>query len=221
MNTRLPGLTTAIGESDAAQPASPLAGLRRFLRPRAPEESCELCSATLGPEHPHLLELASGRLVCACGACAILFSNQQAPRYRRVMPRADVLRDFQLDDVQWAGIGLPIELAFFVIKSDGAVRVYYPSPGGAIESLMSVSCWEEIVAANPILKALTPEVEALLVNRTSGAREYYRVSIDECYKLIGLVRMHWRGFSGGDAWTELSRYFAALQERGKPPVERS
>ena len=57
---------------------------------------------------------------------------------------------------------------------------------------------------------LEPDVEALLVNRIGEARECYRVGIDECYKLVGLIRTHWRGLSGGQAvWDEIGRFFAA------------
>ena len=68
--------------------------------------------------------------------------------------------------------------------------------------------------ANPVLKTLEPDVEALLVNRMGGACECYRVGIDECYKLVGLIRMHWKGFSGGQAaWDEIGRFFVGLKER--------
>ena len=48
-----------------------------------------------------------------------------------------------------------------------------------------------------MLAELEPDVEALLVNRMKGERAYYRAPIDECFKLVGLIRMHWRGLSGG------------------------
>ena len=57
--------------------------------------------------------------------------------------------------------------------------------------------------ANPVLESLEPDVEALLVNRVGHAREasaaeYYIAPIDACYQLVGLIRVHWRGLSGGD-----------------------
>ena len=72
------------------------------------------------------------------------------------------------------------------------------------------------VEANPVLTELEPDVEALLVNRTNGAREYYRAPIDRCYALAGLIRTHWRGLSGGsEVWDAVSmQYFAELRERG-------
>ncbi len=55
-------------------------------------------------------------------------------------------------------------------------------------------------------------MEALLVNRVGAARDHYRVGVDECYRLVGLLRTHWRGFSGGQAvWDEIGRFFAGLK----------
>ena len=51
---------------------------------------------------------------------------------------------------------------------------------------------------NPALQEMEPDVEALLVNRIGHARgfsdpEYYIVPIDECFKLVGLIRTRWQG----------------------------
>ena len=46
---------------------------------------------------------------------------------------------------------------------------------------IAVSAWERLVADNPVLAALQPDVEALLVNRMEGAREHYRVPIDPAF----------------------------------------
>jgi hypothetical protein len=54
--------------------------------------------------------------------------------------------------------------------------------------------------------------EALLVNRIDGAREYYRVPIDRCFALVGLIRTCWRGLSGGaEAWQAIRHFFAELR----------
>jgi hypothetical protein len=43
------------------------------------------------------------------------------------------------------------------------------------------------------------------------------VSIDHCYKLVGLLRTHWRGLSGGpEAWQMIERFFAELKEKSRP-----
>jgi hypothetical protein len=192
-----------------------LASLRRFVRPRAPRERCELCDADLADEHPHLVEVASRRLACACDACAILFAGQVGTRYRRVPRRVRFLPDFRLADQSWEGLHLPIDLAFFLHSTPaGRVVALYPSPAGATESLVTLEAWEELAASNPVLREFEPDVEALLVNRMGGARECYRVGIDECYRLVGLIRIHWRGLAGGPAvWGEIAGFFAGLKER--------
>jgi hypothetical protein len=60
------------------------------------------------------------------------------------------------------------------------------------------------------------DVEALLVNRSRGAREHFLVPMDKCYSLVGLIRMHWRGFSGGkEVWEEIEQFFEELRRRSK------
>jgi hypothetical protein len=40
------------------------------------------------------------------------------------------------------------------------------------------------------------------------------VPIDECYKLVGLIRGRWRGLSGGsEVWREIAAFFAALKNK--------
>jgi Family of unknown function (DUF5947) len=197
-----------------------VAVLRQFARKRTAVEHCEMCSRELGPEHEHLVEPANRKLICACDACAILFEGQSGARYKRVQRRVLFLRDFQLTDAQWDGLKVPIEMAFF-FKSTPHRKVIalYPSPAGPTESLLSLETWVDIEQANPILSQMEADVTALLVNRVGHARdyssaEYYLVPIDECYKLVGLIRTHWRGLSGGtEVWREIGAFFAALKRR--------
>src|SRR5271168_5037546 len=113
-----------------------LTSLRRFMQSPTARERCELCAAALAADHTHLLELSTRRLACACDACGVLFSGEGAGKYRRVPRRTQLLRDFRLTDVDWEGLQLPIDLAFFV-HNTAADRIValYPSPGGATESL--------------------------------------------------------------------------------------
>jgi hypothetical protein len=49
-----------------------------------------------------------------------------------------------------------------------------------------------------------------------GARDQYLAPIDECYRLVGLIRMHWKGLSGGrEVWEHLGRFFADLNRRAR------
>jgi Family of unknown function (DUF5947) len=199
---------------------SAFATLRQFARKRTPIERCEMCSRELAPEHEHLVEPANRKLICSCDACAILFDGQSGTKYKRVPRQVRFLADFQLTDAQWDGLMVPIDMAFFFRSTPhGKVIALYPSPAGPTESLLSLETWGEIEHANPILNAMEADVTALLVNRvghgrSSAVAEYYLVPIDECYKLVGLIRTHWRGLSGGtEVWREIGALFAALKRR--------
>jgi hypothetical protein len=128
------------------------------------------------------------------------------------------LPGFRLSDARWENLHIPINLAFFFRCSPvERVVALYPSPAGPVESLLTLEAWDELEEDNPILRELEPDVEALLVNRVGEAREYYRAPIDECYKLVGLIRSNWRGLSGGaEVWQEIGRFFVGLKERSGP-----
>jgi hypothetical protein len=207
-------MKTEVG--DSRHGITPLASLRRYVPSRAvPKEHCGLCEAVIAPEHSHLIEPATRRLVCACEPCAILFDGREGTKYRRVPRGSRLLTQFVLTDELWEGLNLPINLAFFVkCTATGGVVAMYPSPAGATESLVAAEAWDALVERNPSLANFRPDVEALLVNRVSGARDCYRVGVDECFKLVGVIRSYWRGLSGGSlAWAEIDQYFQALKER--------
>ena len=202
-----------------SQKSSSFATLRRFAQKRTNLETCELCSHALPSEHQHLLELTARKLICACDACAILFSGTASPKYRRVPRQVRFLSDFQMTEGQWDGLMIPIEMAFlFSSTPHGKVVAFYPSPAGATESLLSLETWNDVVNENPMLAGMEPDVEALLVNRVGAGRgvkpQFFIVPVDECYKLVGLIRMHWRGLSGGtEVWREVGQFFADLKKR--------
>jgi hypothetical protein len=194
--------------------------LRQFAARRRPMEVCEMCSAELASTHPHLLDPAQRKLICACDACALLFSGQGDTKYKRVPRRVRLLTDFHMTDAEWNSLMIPINRAFFFKSGiDGRVIALYPSPAGATESLLSLDTWQDIARENPILTAMESDVEALLVNRVAHARgtaapEFYLLPIDECFKLVGLIRAHWRGLSGGtEVWQEIGSFFTALKAR--------
>jgi hypothetical protein len=195
--------------------------LRQFVRKRPAVECCEMCSAQLAAEHQHLIDPAARKLVCACDACAILFSSQGATKYRRVPRRIRFLPQFGMTDAQWDGLMVPIEMAFFFKgEAPGKVNAFYPGPAGATESLLSFETWDDIENENPAIREMQPEVEALLANRVGATRgvaaQYYIVPIDECYKLVGLIRLHWHGLSGGtEVWREVTKFFLSLKERAE------
>ena len=186
------------------------------------QHHCELCSVPLPAMHQHLLDLSSRQLVCSCQACTMLFSEQTA-RYCPIPRQAYTLPDFQMSEAEWESLAIPISLAFLYYDSAAAkMTAMYPGPAGATESLLSLETWEALAANNPVLRKMTPDVEALLVNRVKGQAGYYLVPIDECFKLVGLIRMYWRGLSGGsEVWQEIERFFADLNKKARALTEKS
>jgi hypothetical protein len=195
------------------------AKLRRFATVAPSQEHCELCGATIGSSHAHLLEVANRRLFCACEACDRALGESE--RFRALRPKTEVLAGFKLSDWDWEAMQLPIDLVFFFLSTpDGGPVALYPGAAGAMASAMGARAWARLASTNPVLNDMAPDVEALLINRVKGARQYYRVSIDRCHALVGLIRKHWTGISGGaEVWDQIARFFAALESPGDSNFE--
>lgn len=197
------------------RPRNWVARIQRFVRsPRVAEaEHCELCSQKIPSRHAHLVEPDKHRLLCVCQGCDMLLGDREDRKYVRVPQEARTLADFRLSDAEWDALGIPIGLAFFFYSTpDKRVVALYPGPAGPTESLLSLDAWSGLATRNPVLTDFEPDVEALLVNRINGAREYYAAPIDRCYALVGLIRTHWRGISGGEAaWQAIGGFFASLR----------
>lgn len=207
-----------------------LSALRRFAQQaqqtveqagEPAEERCELCSQPIAPRHRHLLEVASRELLCVCLPCSILFDRRQASlgQYRLIPQRRLYLEDFRLADHLWASLRIPVDVAYFVENSsEGHVVAYYPSPLGPTESALRLSAWQQIVDDNPQLEDMAPDVEALLVDRTRGARDHYLAPITDCYRLAAILRTHWRGINGGDeVWDKIEEFFRHEFQQNKAP----
>jgi hypothetical protein len=190
-----------------------------LAKPRAVHERCELCGTKIPPEHTHLLHLKTRQLACACEACGILFSDEHAARYRRVPRDVVVLNDLRLSDETWESLHIPINLAFFYRDSAaGKLVAMYPSPAGAMQSVLSMESLDQLIAENAALRNLQSDVAALLVNRVGANRDALIVPIDACFKLVGLIRSHWRGLSGGrEVWDEIEQFFNELYRRAGAP----
>ncbi len=105
----------------STQPGNWVANVLRFVRPRdvAAEDYCDLCSAPLAANHPHLVEPAKHRLLCVCRGCATLLGNRGDNRYRAVPEYARRLEDFRMTDAEW-GNGYPAScLAQRISRSRG------------------------------------------------------------------------------------------------------
>jgi hypothetical protein len=199
--------------------------LRQFRgsrRSASRAERCELCGAELIHDHPHLVQTVSRQILCACDACAVLFDGTQQSKFKRVSRNTRFLSEFEMTDAEWNSLAIPINLAFFFHSSiEGRMVALYPSPAGAVESLLPLDSWNAIVERNPKLKYLQSDIEALLINRIDRSEQgipaqYYIAPIDECYKLVSVLRSHWKGLSGGaEVWAEVDRFFDDLIARSR------
>jgi hypothetical protein len=181
-----------------------------------------MCDAPIPEPHQHVVDLSSRTLMCTCRACYLLFTAEGAElRYRAVPDRYLSFPDFRLGPGQWDELEIPVGLAFFFHNSSlGRTVAFYPGPAGATESELPLDAWSSVLAENPQLGAMRPDVEALLLRtpgRGSGEVTCHLVPIDACYELVGRLRSIWRGFDGGqDARAMIEAFFAKVAARSKP-----
>ncbi|MFR9673291.1 DUF5947 family protein [Streptomyces sp. TR06-5] len=175
-------------------------------------ERCDLCSVPVLQEHRHLLDTERDEVLCACRPCSLLFVKEAASRgHFRLMPE----RRVRVEPVPTKALGVPVGLAYFVPRRAGGVTAHYPSPAGPARWEIEAREWQDVVAGLPQLGTLEPEVEALLVNTARGREEHWIVPLDDCYRMVAVVRREWRGLSGGSrVWPEIDRFFAELRETG-------
>ena len=211
-------------------------------KPR-PGERCELCATLVPDEHSHVVDLQTRALMCACRPCYLVFAPDGAGgvRYRAVPDRFLAFDNFSLSPAEWEGLQIPVGVAFFFVNSEiGRVVAFYPGPAGATESMLSLDSWDAVVAANPQLATLRPDVEAFLVRSAdprstrrpapgagepgldvhlpvdddAAQAECFLVPIDVCYELVGELRRLWRGFDGGtEAHQAMEEFFDRVRSR--------
>jgi hypothetical protein len=204
-------------------------GLRRFLAPPQPEPGesepapnrCEMCGETIGAEgeHGHVADLTSRGILCACRPCYLLFTQggSGGARFCAIPERYRYTERFELSPATWDTMGIPVRMAFlFRNSAEQQTVAFYPSPAGATECLLPLEEWQQVLAENPAFAEAQDDVEALLLNREDDSFECFLVPIDECYRLVGLVKLYWRGFDGGtEAWEAIEAFFADLRSRSE------
>ena len=186
-----------------------VAGLRRLRRqrsngaaaaaataPAARAELCDLCGKELPADHRHLLHLVERRILCTCESCLALRGGDPelrptghpdgvAGRLRALRRDLGVVRD---PDRARLLPGLDAPAA----GSSRCTR----APAGATESELEIERLGRAArAANPVLMSLEPDAEALIVNRIADPPEHAIAPIDECYRLVGMVKVAWEGIS--------------------------
>ncbi|MGR6320159.1 DUF5947 family protein [Micromonospora soli] len=191
--------------------------IRRARQRAATVERCGMCAGPVGPAHRHVWDEQDGELMCACPPCSLLFEREAAGagRYQLVPDRGRRSTGLSGDELD-----VPVGLVFFVKHQDGRVLAHYPSPLGTTESELDADAWRAVEARSPALAELKPRVEALLVWTRSprGGGQQWVVPVDECFRLVALIRRHWTGMSGGSAvWREIPRFFDELGRRHDRP----
>ncbi len=237
-----PGLPPSIQEVLAARAAA-----RSDRDAAEGTERCEMCREALGERHGHVVDLEKRSLACTCRACYLLFTHEGAAggRYRAVPEHVYHDPGRPLTDADWNELQIPVAMAFF-FRNSALDRVVagYPSPGGATECELDLAAWDRLAAAHPLLGTLAPDVEAIFVNRTEQGGvspegrppqtplnlspgggppqtppryEVFLIPIDECYSLVGELRMKWQGFDGGaEARAALATFLDSLRRRAVP-----
>jgi len=228
-----PGLPPSIQEVLAARAAA-----RSDAGGPEGAERCEMCREVLGERHGHVVDLEKRSLSCTCRACYLLFTHEGAAggRYRAVPEHVYHDPGRPLTDADWNELQIPVAMAFFFYNSAlDRVVAGYPSPGGATECELDLAAWDRLAAAYPLLETLVPDVEAIFVNRTeadvvspegsprqeNSAYEVFLIPVDECYSIVGELRMKWQGFDGGaEARAALAAFLAGLRRRAVPLAGR-
>jgi hypothetical protein len=197
-----------------------------------------MCNEVLDDRHGHVVDTEKRSLACTCRACYLLFTHEGAGggRYRSIPERVYHDPGRPLTDADWNELQIPVTMAFFFFNSSlGRVVAGYPSPGGATECELDLAAWDRLAAAYPLLAALTPDVEAVFVHRAgpggttppkppprtgglpappSPPGEAFLIPIDECYSLVGELRLRWQGFDGGaEARAALAAFLDGLRQR--------
>jgi len=214
----VPGVAAAGGRPGAATPPAPggppaLAGVADPGAGAAEAERCEMCHEVLDDRHGHLVDTDKRSLACACRACYLLFTHEGAAggRYRAVPERILVDPGRPLSQADWSELQIPVTMAFFFVNSAlGRVVAGYPSPGGVTECELDLAAWDRLAAAYPLLGDITPDTEAIFVQKD----EIFLIPIDMCYSLVGELRLHWQGFDGGaEVRASLEAFLADLRRR--------
>lgn len=182
-------------------------------------EHCDLCNEPLTSWHRHVLDTDGGQMLCTCQACSLLFNRDVASNgHYRLVPD----RRIRVPAASTKQLGVPVGLAYFVRGDDDVVVAHYPSPLGSTEWEIERQAWRQLITDCPPAADLATQTEALLVNSAHGERQHWIVPIDDCFRLIAVVRREWRGLSGGSrVWPAIDQFFADLAAgripRGDPP----
>lgn len=188
---------------------SAVQALRRFREASTDATRCAFCGMAVESAHPHRLDPEGWQVICACNACDR--DRADEPRLRRVGHRVEKIEDPRVGERMLMVVDVPVGLAFFT-RTRRAANVFYPAPTGTAEARIDVETWAALEAELPEVARLEPEVEAIVVSLSP--RRTFVVPIDECFRLAGMLRSAWVGWSGGaEARSAIEDFFATLETR--------
>jgi hypothetical protein len=123
----------------------------------------------------------------------------------------------------WRDLCVPTALAFVSYdRYRGRWLAVCPSPVGGTELPLPADAWGEVALAVPLVAALDPDAEALLIcggqQHIGGDRpadlEAFVAPLDICHRVVEGLRPLWRGFDGGDrAWLAIDAFVTQLRAK--------
>ena len=183
--------------------------LRQFVRRASVTWSAaNFAAPKWRPEHPHLIEPGTQQAAMHLQRLRDSVQRHGNEIQAGAARACSRLQNFHLSDGQWESLMVPDQHGFLFPQHAGRTSgCVLSQPRGSDRVAACRSIPGKISRTLiPLLAEMEPDVEALLVNRVGHARgfaapEYYVLPIDECYKLVGLIRANWRGLSGGtEVW---------------------
>ena len=136
-----------------------------------------MCSREL-PDSSASARTGQPKLVCACDACAILFSDQAQTKYQARAPARSIPAGFRMTDSQWDGLDDAHQHGILFQEHAAKPRGRaVSSPAGATESLLAFETWEKLNVENPVLLEMEADVEALLVNQNRTWPRLHRAGV--------------------------------------------
>ena len=123
--------------------------------------------------------------------------------------------DRPLTDADWNELQIPVAMAFFFVNSAlGRVVAGYPSPGGATECELDLRPGTGSPPRTRCSGRWRRTSRRSSSTAPSSGNEVFLIPIDECYSLVGGLRMRWQGFDGGaEARAALAAFLDGLRQR--------
>ena len=185
-----------------------------------------MCGETARRAARHVVDIESGRSSAPAGPaiCSSLSEAAAGGKYRSVPERVRHDPDHAAGR---RGLGRAADpgrrwrSSSSTPRSAGWWRATRAPPGRPSANLT----WRPGTGWSPAtrcLAAMTPDVEAVFVDRSEHGDEVFLVPIDDCYALVGELRRRWQGFDGGaEAHAALAAFLAGLRGRARRSRPRS